>query len=355
MRPVLRRCSLALALGALLAAVLAGPAGATGPKGPRYEMKIDEGVTTLPEYETPDWTSVSVSNHAQVAVSIIHGGLTVERQVEYGGAGVRGPQVGDVVTLESPVGTLIASVIYDGLPVADATVCAGSTNFSGSNSAGNVVEGFYVARTPVFDRYGHFERINQTAFGEAQVKTLSGTTFGGSFLKPLALGEDVIAVESLKTPLPGEATYTYTSEIERPVANCPAPPPVYSPPPPPALAGSFAKLLHSTIRALIKGAAHDVVTINQAGTVVQDLYLKSGTMPAFASAKKHKPPPALLLARGSAIAKGPGPVTIVMHPTSRGRAKLRSAHRLTAVLITTLHSARGARLNLQRHTLTLQH
>jgi hypothetical protein len=355
MRPVLLRSSLALALVLAFAAVLAAPAGATGAKGPRYEMKIDEGVTTLPEYETPDWTSVSVSPRAQVAVSIIHNGLTVERQVENGGAGVRGPQVGDVVTFESPVGTLIASVIYDGLPVADPTVCAGSTNFSGTNSAGNVVEGFYVARTPIFDRYGHFQEIKQTAFGEAQVKTLSGTTFGGAFLKPLALGEDVIAVESLKTPLPGEATYTYTSETERPVAGCPLPPPVYSPPPPPALAGSFSKLLHSTIRALMKGAAHDVVTINQAGTVVQDLYLKGGTMPAFASSTKHKPPPALLLARGSATAKAPGPVTIVMHPTRRGRTKLRSSHKLTAVLITTLRNARGARLNLQRHTLTLQH
>ena len=353
------RLLLPLVLALALPASLAAPAAATGSKGPHYDLRIAEGSTALPEYEGPfSYASGSANNEAQVAVTLIHNGLTVDRQVRKGGASVQGPQVGDVVTLESPVGTLIASVVYDGLPSADATVCAGSTNFSGTNTAGNVVEGNYVQRTPRFDSYGHFDELTTTAFGEAQVKTLSGTTFGGSFLKPLTIGEDVIVTESLKTPLLSEGTYTYTSETERPVGPCPVPPPVFIPRPvtPPPLQGAFAKLLHTSIRALLKGVARDVITINQPGTVVQDLYLKGGTMPAHASAKKHhKAPPALLLARGSATAKAPGQVAIVLHPTRHGRARLRSAHKLTVVLITTLRTTGGARLDLPRHTLTLHH
>lgn len=353
-----RSFAVALALALALAAAAAAPAGASGPKGPRYLLEITEGETTLPEYETIASTvgTVEGAPSQEVAVSIVRGGATVYRSIgEHGWASLsQVPQVGDVVTLEAPVGKTIGAVVYDGLPSIDPTVCAGSTNFSGSNSAGDVVEGFYVDRAPTFNPYGHFKEVVQTAFGEAQVKTLSGTTFGGSFLKPLAPGEDVIAKESLKTPLAGEATYTYVSETERPVGGCPVPPPVYSPPPAPALGGSIAKLLHTTIRALLKSGARDAVAINQPGTVVQDLYLKPGALPAFASSRKrHAPAPALLLARGSATATSAGTVTIVLHPTRRGRSRLHGAHSITGVLITTLRSNSGARIDLPRHTLTL--
>ena len=42
-----------------------------------------------------------------------------------------------------PGGTIVGSVVYDGLPSIDPTVCAGSTNFSGQRSAGQTVEGSY--------------------------------------------------------------------------------------------------------------------------------------------------------------------------------------------------------------------
>jgi hypothetical protein len=45
----------------------------------------------------------------------------------------------------------------------------------------------------------------------------------------------------------------------------------------------------------------------------------------------------------------------VIKPTAKGRRKLKSAHSLKAVLITTLHSSSGARLNLARRTITLHH
>ena len=348
-----RFCS-SILVALALSAVLAAPASATGPKGPRYSLRISSGETTFPEWEPIGSTSGGVEPSAQVAVSIVRGGVTVYRDIGGGGAWLsQVPQVGDVVTLESPVGSSIGSVVYDGLPTIDPTVCAGSTNFSGSNSLGEVVEGQFVNKVLKY-KSGIPNGTRQTGFGEAQVKTLSGTTFGGTFLQPLALGEDVIAIETLKTPLAGEATYTYTSETERPVGGCPLPPPVFHPAPPPALQGTLGKLLHASIHTLLKSGLHDTVTINQPGTVIQDLYAKGGTMPAHASATKHhKPRPALLLARGSATAKAAGSVKVVLHVTRRGRQRLHSAHSIAVVLITTLHSTGGATLNLQRHTLTL--
>lgn len=353
MRHVRHLALLAASLAALL--VAASPATATAPKGPHYELTVSEGESTLPEYEpNVAYTSGHVDHHAELAVSIVRGGVTVYRDVgeEYAGF-PQVPQVGDVVTLESPVGTLIGSQVYDGLPSIDPTVCAGSVNFSGTNSPGFVVEGFFENNVLVHP-YHHSIEVHRSAFGEAQVKTLSGTTYGGAFLAPLALGMDVIARESLKTPLAGEATYTYTSESERPVGACPVPPAPYVPPAPPALSGGLARVLHISIRALLKTGARDSVRINQPGTVIQDLYLKGGSIPAFASrAKHHKAPPVLLLARGSTVAKAAGTVKVSLHVTRRGRSRLRSAHKVTVVLVTTLRSAGGARLSLPRRTLTL--
>jgi hypothetical protein len=351
------RFSSSVLVALAVSAALAAPAAASGSKGPRYSLRISSGETTFPEWESPDSTSGSVEPSTSLAVSIIRGGVTVYRDVGSGGAWLsQVPQGGDVVRLEAPVGTIVGQVVYDGLPAIDPTVCAGSTNFSGSNSLGEVVEGYFVNKVLRYNNYGVAVGTQQVkgGFGEAQVKSLTGTTFGGSFLTPLAIGEDVGAIETLKTPLPGEGTYTYTSETERPVSSCPAPPPVVKPPAPPVLQGTLGRMLHASIHALLKAGLRDTVTINQAGTVVQDLYAKGGSVPAFASATRHhKPPPAMLLARGSATAKAAGHVTVVLHATKRGRQRLHSAHNIVAVLITTLRSTGGARLNLQRHTLTL--
>ena len=333
---------------------MVAPASATSGHGPRYSLTILEGATTLPEYEQASVTSGSVSPSAEVVLSIIRSGTTLYRDVQSdGGAWLsQVPAVGDEVTLESPKGTVVARTVYDGLPAMDPTVCAGSTNFSGQNSPGQIVEGKYFAKVLVHP-YHHGIEVHQTAFGEAQVKTLSGTSFGGSFLTPLALGEDVEAIESLKTPLANEATYTYTSEVERPVGACPAPPPVFNPPPPPALGGTIAKLLHTTIHNLLKLGARDQVTINQPGTVIQDLYLAGGKLPAFAAGSRHHHTPALLLAHGSATAAAAGKVTVHLKVTRRGRARLRSARGAKVVLMTTLHSRSGAKINLARHTISL--
>jgi hypothetical protein len=257
-----------------------------------------------------------------------------------------------VVSLQSPAGSTVGAVVYDGLPSIDPTVCAGSTNFSGENSPGETVKGTYFTETPN-DPYSP----ERTDFGRAQVTMLSGTSFGGSFLSPLALGQTISAVESLETPLAGGAVFDYKSETVRPVGACPVPPlpPPSPPPPPPALQGALLKLLHMTIRSLLKSGLRDHVTINQPGTVTQDLYLENGKLPAYAAnnSKHHKKPLALLLARGAVTATSAGTVTVVLKLTAKGRNKLRSTKNAKVVLLTTLHSSSGAKLNLERRTVSL--
>ncbi|HEV3321555.1 MAG TPA: hypothetical protein VG147_05115 [Solirubrobacteraceae bacterium] len=333
------------------------------PKAPVYSISVVEGETTVPSHSILSTSGSVYIPHAkevQVKLRITEpDGLTVAENTSEGGGPEEGvwlgnqvPQVGDPVYLESPVGNIVGSEVYDGLPSIDPTVCAGSTNFSGQRSSPeDVVKGSYetlvVHPTYVANRFG----------GEAQVPTQSGTSFAGSFLKPLEIGETVKAVESVEKPLEGGALFTYTSENDRPVGACPAPPAPPPPPPPPALQGSIFKLVGTTIKKLLKAGWTDQVTINQPGTVTQDLYQVGGAVPASAAAhrkghRKHKPP-ALLLARGSASAAAAGTVSVTLHVTGKGRHALDRSHRMRAVLVTTLKIGSGAKLNLQSRTVTL--
>jgi hypothetical protein len=350
---ITRRICLMAGLAMLVAGVLAVPASArSGP--PLYTLKITEGETTLPE-DSIMWTSGSVEPRGPVQVSIVRGGVVVGREHGEGGAGTSVvPQPGDVVNLESPAGTVVGSVVYDGLPSMDPTVCVGSTNFSGQNTLGETVKGKAVALALQIEKYS--SSVVESKFQHAQVTMLSGTSFGGSFLAPLEAGQTVTAIESLETPLAGGAIFDYVSENSRPVGGCP---PVVVPPPPPpplpALAGTLAKLPHFTILSLLKSGWHDHVTINQPGTVTQDLYLEGGTLPAFAASTKHhkKPHPALLVAHGAVVASSAGTVTVSLKLTKKGRLKLKSAKNAKLVLVTTLHSQSGAKINLGRHTISL--
>jgi hypothetical protein len=352
-------CLALLALG-----VGAGPVWATPPSPPKYTLSITEGETTQPE-DSIIGTSGSVHPSASVAVSIIRGGIEVSRASgEEGYAGMASiPAPGDVVNLESPTGPhgypggkIVGSFVYDGLPSIDPTVCAGSANFSGQRSTGQTVQGGYFS--DLARPYHRFERKNS---GQAQITLLSGSAFGGGFLAPLAFGETVWASESLETPLEGGAIFTYESENERPVGACPAPPPPPPPlPPPPALQGSIFKFARTTIHKFLKSGLLDEVTINQPGTVIQDLYLQDGKLPAFAAASKkgkHHPrkvPPAQLVGRGSTTATSPGTVSVLIHVTGKGRHLLSHRKQVQLVLVTTLRSTSGAKLNLARRTVTLK-
>ena len=352
-------CALLLAVGAGIATP--GVAAAWEPKAPEYSISIVEGETTVPAnsiLSTSGSVAIPHAKEVQVTLRITEpGGLTVAENTNEGHGPEVGvwlgqvvPQVGDYVYLESPTGHVLESVKYDGLPSMDPTVCAGSTNFSGQRSENEEVEGTAVVVHPTYTA----ERPG----GVAQIASLSGSSFAGDFLKPLALGETVRAKEHLTTALGGGGTFTYSSETQRPVGACPVPPPPPPPPPPPALGGSIFKLVNTTIHKLLKSGWTDQVTINQAGTVTQDLYKVGGAVPASASAHRrghghrHKPP-ALLLARGSVSAVTAGTVSVTLHVTGRGRHALSHSHRVRAVLVTTLKTASGAKLNLQTRAVTL--
>ncbi|MGH2854194.1 MAG: hypothetical protein ACRDLF_08400 [Solirubrobacteraceae bacterium] len=350
-------CAALLALAA--GAVSAAPAAAWEEEltAPEYSISVVEGVTTQPE-EPILYTSGSVrvpnTHHVQVTLRIVHNGVTVAQDTETNGnAGFsQVPQVGDTVYLESPTGSVVGSIVYDGLPTLDPTVCAGSTNLSGQRSANEEIEGSYYTLVP------HPSYTARRPGEEAQVSSLSGPSFAGDFLTAPALGQTLRVVEHLKTALAGGATFTYRSENDRPVGACPVPPAPPPPPPVPALQGSIFKLIHTTILKLLKSGWLDQVTINQPGTVTQDLYQLGGTVPAYASAHesrhrhKHRPP-AVLLARGSASAAGAGKVNVMIRVTAKGRRALRHSHRMRAKLITTLKSTSGAKLNLETRTVTL--
>ncbi|HEV3094623.1 MAG TPA: hypothetical protein VGY30_08940 [Solirubrobacteraceae bacterium] len=337
------------ALPALVAGAVALAPASAGASAPEYSLSIVEGATTQPE-DPILHVSGYVHPRAEVAVKITRNGLEVEK--EKGKEGVwlsQVPQVGDVVTLESPVGTVRGAVVYDGLPSLDPTVCAGSTNFSGQRSAGETIEGGYYTVVP------HPSYFARRDGGMAQVQVLSGANFQGGFLTPLATGETVYAVESLVSPLAGGATFVYSSENDRPVGACPVPPPPPPPPPPVALSGSIAKLARMSIHRLLRSGWPSQVTINQPGAIVEDLYLQGGALPAFAATSKrhHRKPPAVLLARGTATAAAAGTVTVVMRLTAQGRRALRHARSVKVVLIATLRAHSGTRLTLERRLLTL--
>ncbi len=345
-----------------MCAVSAAPAAASEElKVPEYSLSVVEGETTHPEesiLSTSGFVRIPHAKEVQIRLRIEHDGLTVAENTEEGNGPEQGdwlsqvPQVGDTVYLESPVGHIVGSEVYDGLPSMDPTVCAGSTNFSGQRSENEEVEGSFYTVVP------HRTYTAHRRGGEAQITSLAGSSFSGLFLKAPALGQTVRAVEHLKTSLAGGETYTYTSENDRPVGACPVPPAPPPPPPVPALQGSVLKLVRTTIHKLLKSGWLDQVTINQPGTVTQDLYALGGKVPAYASAHgrghghRHKPP-ALLLARGSASAAAAGQVNVLLRVTAKGRHMLSHSHRVRAVLVTTLKAQSGAKLNLETRTVTL--
>lgn len=341
----------------LLSAFGAAPAIATTTQTPRYSLSIVEGESTMPE-ETLAHVSAGVENvsHPQVVLTITRAGIAIARDQGESSAWLsQVPQVGDVVTMEVG-GHVVGAAVYDGLPSIDPTVCAGSTNFSGQRSGAQEVQGGYYTLVLHTNPYGETS-IRRTASGQAQVTALVGGGYAGNFLTPLQLGETVWAEEFSKTTLAGGEVFTYSSENDRPVGACPVPPAPPPPPPPPALQGSIFKLLRTTIHKLLKVGLSDRVTINQPGKVIQDLYLAGGSVPANASAhgnrRRHHRRPAVLLARGTATASGAGTVTVLLRPTSKGRHVLGHRRRVRAELVTTLHSASGAKLSLGVRAVTL--
>ncbi|HEY4428970.1 MAG TPA: hypothetical protein VGN08_12265 [Solirubrobacteraceae bacterium] len=354
-RAVICCALLALAGGAL--ALMPASAGAAGPT---YGLSISEGSSTSPEFIVSG-VSAFGSGGNLLRVTITRGGTVVAQSpAQFGFAFMSPvPQPGDVVNVESPPGAVVAGVTYDGLPSLDPTVCVGSRSFSGQRRPNATVSGGYYSLGLVTSPYG--SGLGLLSFGEATVSTLSGSVFAGSFLTALTAGDTVFASQEETSAAPGGGTFFYLSENTRPVGACPLPPAPASAigakvapphPGPIALAGQVVKSPLASIRRLLKSGWLQHVFINQPGTVIQNLYLQNGSLPAFAAKHKHA---ALLVAKGSTTATHAGTVNVLLRATTRGRRALKHVRRAKLVLITTLKSASGARISLARYAFSLKH
>lgn len=336
------------------AAVTLMPASA-GAAGTTYSLSISEGSSTSPEFPVSGVSAGGPGNLVQITIT--RGGtVAAQSPTQFGFASMSQlPQPGDVVNVESPPGTVVAGVTYDGLPSLDPTVCAGSTNFSGQRRPNATVSGGYYALGLVTNPYSG-SGIGPVTFGEATVSTLAGSVFAGNFLTALTAGETVFASQQETSAAPGGGTFFYFSENSRPVGACPPPAIVAKVVPlhpgPIALAGQVVKPSLTSIRRLLKSGWLLHVFINQPGTVIQNLYLQNGKLPAFAAKHKHA---ALLVARGSTTAKHAGTVNVLLRATTRGRSALKHVRGAKLVLITTLKSASGARISLARYAYSLKH
>src|ERR1700685_441669 len=204
-----------------------------------YGISVSEGSATSSAFSIADTSGFAEATPAHEArVTIARAGVRVAETASGQGSFpfmTQVPQAGDVLTLESPLGTPISSVTYDGLPTMDATVCAGSANFSGQRSSGTTLTGRYTTET-----YGGAERF-------VSLPLSSASSFAAGFSTALQSGETVFAEEERESTLPGGDAFSYYSSNARPVGGCPVPaakpvalvaPPVALAFTPPALRGT---------------------------------------------------------------------------------------------------------------------
>jgi len=175
-----------------------------------YELSIVGG--SAADGSSVAGTFAGADSDAPVELVIVHNGAVVVSGTNFT---TQTPAVGDLVQVQSPPGTTVAQITYDGLPTLDASVCAGSTSFSGQSTPNAPVSGsVYTSQGTGYGGSGTQQ--------VAQVGTPSGGSFSGSFLSPITLGETVEANESLDIPLSGGDELFYYSENDRPVGACPS-------------------------------------------------------------------------------------------------------------------------------------
>ena len=180
----------------------------------------------------------------------------------------------------------------------DPTVCAGSTNFSGQRSRRRDRQGRLLSPSDSTS-YGNEERVKPVS-AQVHVAVRDHLRRAASST-PLALGETVdchrVAEDAARRRSQASPT---SSENDRPVGACPPPPPRRRRRPRPPAGGLAVRNSRAPrSSSCCKSGWTTHVTINQPGTVIQDLYLH--TAPCRRSPRsKHKPQaaPALLLARG---------------------------------------------------------
>jgi hypothetical protein len=342
------RLTIAVLLGAIIG-IAAAPASAS------VSTAIGVGVSPFGN-STGAYYIDDFSGPQMVAVTILRNGAVIASQTNVGFPylGIA-PAVGDTVQLEYPPGTPFETVVYDGKPTIDPSTCIGATTVSGQRSdAGQTIYATAYVPNPV---------SSVGSYQEAQITTLSGTSYAGIFPRPLASG-DYIFVDESEVYSRAYGSFVYDSSVEGPVGGCPKPAP---PPPLPAAPGPVPPkgsitIRKARLRAFLRKGLTITVTTDQAGKVAVNMFLTDGKLPAKASSlsdvdsaqsKRRKKRGATLIGRGTANATRAGKVKVVVRPTKKAR-RLRHKRRITAAFLTTLSNTAGQATTLPKKRLSLK-
>ena len=186
--------------------------------------------------------------------SIIRGGTTVvqrhRRKVARGSRRYRRWAI--VVTLESPVGTRSGSIVYDGLPSIDPTVCVGLHELLRREHVR-----LHGRRRSSTRRVAEARPLRAFTGGIRPARRSAGENAVGHDLRrhlppPAGARRDRRRDRVAQNASRRRSDLHVHQRNDRPVGACPAPPP--PPPPPPALQGVIVKLVHSTIHKLLNSA-----------------------------------------------------------------------------------------------------
>lgn len=252
------------------------------------------------------------------------------------------------------------SYTFDGKPSLSDTSCAGQNGFSGTrgNDADITVETVapYERKINNGGRYGSFTDRGIERRQRGLVRTLGAGTFAGVFQDALALGDIMAATQSLSTNT-ADTDLTYDVTQYRTVGACPAPPPIVPDTTKPIVAFFELGNLKPTKKQFLANGLSSFFTINEPGTITQDLYLSNGkTPPATATkkAKKKAKKKLVLLGRGSTTSAVAGVVKVTVRASKTGRKELRR-HKgaVKVILISSVKDKAGNVTNLPQKKLTL--
>jgi hypothetical protein len=322
--------------------------GASGAAASVYTY-ISVGVSPSGSYTTGAYYDTTVGYpQPQAAVSIVHNGAVAATQSGSGGAYLTAaPAVGDTVRVEQPPGNPIESIVYN-LTV-DPSTCVGATTISGQRSDPGAQVSAY-AFVPSEGGYG--------TFTPARITTLSGMSYAGTFSRALT-SSDVVSVGETATFTRAYGFFEYDGSLEKAVGACPPPPPAKlvpaAGPRPPK--GSISVNARRALRAFFRKGLTMIVSVDQPGKVVENLFLAKGKLPGKASsvgsAKSKRKRGATLIGRGSAKALKAGAVKVTVRPT-RAAKRLRRKRSLKVQFLTTLSNLAGQTTTLPPKRVTLK-
>jgi hypothetical protein len=282
------------------------------------------------------------------AVSIVHNGAVAATQTGPGGAYMTAaPAVGDTVRVEQPPGNPIESIVYN-LTV-DPSTCIGAKTISGQRSDPGA-QVFAYAFVPSEGGYG--------TFTQAQITTLSGSTYAGTFPRALT-SSDFVSVGETASFTRAYGYFEYDGSLEKAVGACPPPPaktsgPATGPRPP---KGSISINARRALRAFFRKGLTLTVSVDQPGRVVENVFLANGKLPGKASsvggAKSKRKRGATLIGRGSVKVVKAGAVKVTVRPT-RAAKRLRRKRSLKVQFLTTLSNLAGQATTLPPKRVTLK-